>query len=773
MRFLILILLAVFTGSTCVAQNNELLRSRGLLPKNIVGTTQQQKSYEIQKRKKRNEVISSDQYVLIDGTVSLCQRIAKSGRLMINDTMSSYANKVLDILLKDDPELRKKLCVYFYYSAGTNAVTLDNGMIIVQLGLLAHMENEAQLAFVLSHEICHYRENHFLKYFRYSKELKNESDPMSSVLSYSREQEEEADSMGYEIYKKAGYPLSEAVVVFDMLKNSDMPEAQVPFNASFFEHGLYKFPESYRQSSIIEVTKETVDEKLSTHPSCDKRMDRMQKFLGELDPYGNYFLISESVFRALRLIAREECCSLYLESRDYGNAIYCAYALLKEDSTNMNAKILLGKGLYNLTAYKVSILPSVYPRVFIVDYDEDDDFNFGSRTEFEPVTPFEEVSGESQQLHYFLSRLDGKETAILALEWNWKVHNEGNFKDPVMERMCNGLFFIIAAYHDLKVVDFREKGIEKRKAKAERDSLEPPPTDTERLKADLKKLKNINIEDLTDEEIDKLLVEMDYEEEEKKFVFHSDKNYSYRAFDSIVSDSLFFARFKELQYSEGYEKPTEVWANSDKHRKSIKGLGINKMYIIPPDYYRLREVKRTHTYKYNREESVQNQKLAQTTITANAKSIQKGYFVITPEAMDSTRVADYNTYCMLQQWLEEQTAHTSNRLALNLAHPELADSLTKRLGTQYVMVSSIVTEKQKRVRNPGSFVVACIFPYTLPIAIIYGLVPRNRSQLISLVYDLKTGEMVMMYEDYTKTNAGTAQMSAYFTKVLRKTSRKP
>ncbi len=772
MRLLILIFLAVFTGTTCVAQNNELLRSRGLLPKNIVGTTQQQRTYEIQKRKNRNEVIGTDQYLLIDGTVSLCQRIAKSGRLMINDTMSSYANKVLDILLKDDPELRKKLCVYFYYSAGTNAVTLDNGMIIIQMGLLAHMENEAQLAFVLSHEICHYRENHFLKYLRFSKEIKNESDPMSSVLSYSREQEEEADSMGYEIYKKAGYPLSEAVVVFDMLKNSDMPEAQIPFNVSFFEHGLYKFPETYSESAIIDVAKETIDEKLSTHPSCDKRMDRMQEFLGELDPYGNYFLISQSVFNALRLMAREECCSLYLEDRDYGNAIYCAYALLKEDSTNMNAKKLLGKGLYNLAAYKVSTLPSVYPRVFIVDYDEDDDFNFGSRKEFEPVTPFDEVPGESQQLHYFLSRLDGKEAAILALEWNWKVHSEGDFKDPVMERMCDGLFFILAAYHDLKVVDFREKRSENRKEKAVHDSLPPMLTDAEKLNADLEKLKDVNIEGLSDEEVEMLLDKMEHKEIEA-IVAGPGREYCYSAFDNINSDSLFFARFKELQFSEAYEKPIQVWENSDKHRKSSKGLGINKMYIIPPDYYRLREVKRTRTYTYNRAESLQNQKLAQTTIAANAKSIQKGYFVITPEVMDSTRVADYNTYCMLQQWLEEQNSHTSNRLALNLAHPELMDSLTKKLGTQYVMVSSIVTEKQKRVRHPGQFVVACIFPYTLPIAIIYGIIPRNRSQLISLVYDLKTGEMVMMYEDFTKTNAGPTQMSTFFTKVLRKTSRKP
>jgi hypothetical protein len=771
MRFILLLFLVSFS-IPCISQNNELLRSRGTLPGSIVGTAQQQTAYEIQKRKSRNEIITGDEFVLINSTANLCQRIAKSGRLMINDTLSSYANSVLDIILKDDPELRKKLCVYFYYSAGTNAITLDNGMIIVELGLMAHIENEAQLAFVLSHEVCHYRENHFLKYFQYSKSKKNdEGDPLASMLGYSRSLEEEADSMGFQIYKKAGYPLSESVTAFDMLKNSDMPEEQLVFEASFFEHGLYKFPAEYSLDTIYPVEKDEVDESLSTHPSCDKRMDHMQTLLGESDPYGNYFIVCGSLqaFNALRMLAREECCTLYLEERDYGTAIYSAYVLLKQDSTNAVAQKTIGKALYNLSAYMIPSVTSVVPKIFIVDYDEDQDFNFGrSEDDFEPLTKYDKVEGEGQKVNYLLSQMDSKEIAILALQWNWNMYSAGNYKDNVLSRMCNNLFFMLAVYHDTKLDDFNEDIRKNSEDSVEVEKL----SESEKLKADLKKLKNIdNIDKLSDSDLEALLKKNDKEEDDERS-YETDKSYCYRAFDEIKSETIFISDYREQSHRRKLEDPENVWSTSEKERRSSSGLGIKNMYILPPAYYRLKEIKRSHRYSYDPADSKALQQQQQAAITSTAKAVQRGFFMITPQTMDSTRVADYNTYCMLQQWLNEETSHASNCLALNLSHAELADSLATRLGTQYVMVSSIVCEKQKRVRNVAGFVVACLIPYSLPIAIIYGLTPRNRSQMESFVYDLKTGELVLVYEDYTKTKAGPTHMAGYYSKVLHKIAHK-
>ena len=111
MRFLTSLLLTILSLEA-VAQNNELLRSRGTLPKNITGTAQQIASYEIQKRESRHDTIQADEFRLINNTADLCERIVQSGRLLINDSMSAYTNRILDTLLQDDLALRKELCAF-------------------------------------------------------------------------------------------------------------------------------------------------------------------------------------------------------------------------------------------------------------------------------------------------------------------------------------------------------------------------------------------------------------------------------------------------------------------------------------------------------------------------------------------------------------------------------------------------------------------------------------------------------------------------------------
>lgn len=757
MRFLLLIL-CVFAGTAAFSQNNELLRSRGMLPPNITGTVTQQNAYEIQRIKKRNEVIPGDQYTLIRNTVELCQEIAESGRLMINDTLSSYANKVLDHLLRDDIELRKQLCVYFYYSTGTNAVTLSNGMIIIELGLMAHIKNEAQLAVILSHEVSHYRQNHFLKSYRYAKNARREGDPLSKVLQYSRELEQEADSLGFEIYKSSGYALSEAVNVLETLQYSDIAEEQSPFNPHIFERGLYKFPSYYLADSLVAVDMKEYDEAESTHPSCENRKKKMQLFIRNLNSEGTKFIFPESVFNALRLIAREECCILYLEDRNFGEAIYCAYVLLIEDSTNVTAKKIIGKGLYNLAAYTVRYKAVIMPQSFIIDYDEERDFDFGKKEAFIPLPNYKKVPGESQRLHYFLAKLSNAEMTILAMRWNWEIYCESGLRDETELRICEHLFTLLTAYNGMTRADFDYSAIATRSKKMLFD------TATKEIKLEIRQeIRDYRTGDT--KSIDGKLREPDFSLDNEDLA-----EYCYRGFDQIPFDTLFSRSFRKKEGSDrlAFEYPDNIWQESQKNRYKSLYLGITKMYLYAPECYKLTEIKLTRTYQYDAQASAALQKQHKQTLSSSAKSVHKDFFMLTPQTMDSTRVADYNTYCMLQQWLWEQSAHSSTALALNLAHAEFVDSLISKLGTQYVMTSSIVCEKQKRVRYWGSYIAALAIPFTAPIAIIYGLTPRHRSQMESYVFDLKTGNLIFIYEDYTKTNATPGNVGRYYSHVFHK-----
>lgn len=113
-----------------------------------------------------------------------------------------------------------------------NAAMAPNGMMQVWTGLLLRMENEAQLAAVLGHEIGHYLSRHTLERLRDVKSRSafaqflglfglvgavGQLAVLASAFAYSRDQEREADRIGVILMSKAGYDASEAVKVWHNL----------------------------------------------------------------------------------------------------------------------------------------------------------------------------------------------------------------------------------------------------------------------------------------------------------------------------------------------------------------------------------------------------------------------------------------------------------------------------------------------------------------------------------------------------------------------------
>ena len=114
-----------------------------------------------------------------------------------------------------------------------NAMMAPNGMMIVWSGLLLRMENEAQLAAVLGHELGHYLEKHTVEQLRAQKDVAvlstmvgmiggaggfiGQVGIMAGMFAFSREHEERADRMGMRLMRHAGYDGREAAAVWDNL----------------------------------------------------------------------------------------------------------------------------------------------------------------------------------------------------------------------------------------------------------------------------------------------------------------------------------------------------------------------------------------------------------------------------------------------------------------------------------------------------------------------------------------------------------------------------
>lgn len=113
-----------------------------------------------------------------------------------------------------------------------NASMSPNGMMQVWSGLMLRMENEAQLAAVLGHEIGHYLARHSVERLRDAKSRSafaqflglfgligavGQLATLAGAFAYSRDHERQADSIGLMLMRKAGYDPAEAAKVWDNL----------------------------------------------------------------------------------------------------------------------------------------------------------------------------------------------------------------------------------------------------------------------------------------------------------------------------------------------------------------------------------------------------------------------------------------------------------------------------------------------------------------------------------------------------------------------------
>ena len=95
------------------------------------------------------------------------QKILFGGKVLFGDEMSIYVNKVAHNLLDKSglSALKSELRFYVLKSDVVNAICMPDGAIFVTVGLLSQIENEAQLAYILSHEITHYTKQHSVNDF--------------------------------------------------------------------------------------------------------------------------------------------------------------------------------------------------------------------------------------------------------------------------------------------------------------------------------------------------------------------------------------------------------------------------------------------------------------------------------------------------------------------------------------------------------------------------------------------------------------------------------
>ncbi len=140
--------------------------------------------------------------------------LKRNGSVYNNPKVTAYLQSVMNRLY---PTFKNRIKVKILNFTDLNAFALANGTIYFNLGLIARLENEAQLATVLGHEGAHYVNKHALKRRMKIRSATDIGANKRSIYGYSRNLEREADRMAFLRLKKVGYDTSEAYKVFEHL----------------------------------------------------------------------------------------------------------------------------------------------------------------------------------------------------------------------------------------------------------------------------------------------------------------------------------------------------------------------------------------------------------------------------------------------------------------------------------------------------------------------------------------------------------------------------
>ena len=202
---------------------------------------------------------------------------------LINDYVSRIACEVSHRYCQD-------LRVFVVRNPDFNASIAPNGLMLVNTGLLVRMTSSDQVAAVLGHELAHYTQTHALELLRKAKSnfaigtfVELFGIPgilaLTSVLSFNRLQESEADELGAYYSAAAGYRPEAAAAIWRLLdEEEDKATVKPPKGPQF----LSSHPRSKDRASQLEAVADRLMQSLpktdsaATAPVTDPQLALLQ-----------------------------------------------------------------------------------------------------------------------------------------------------------------------------------------------------------------------------------------------------------------------------------------------------------------------------------------------------------------------------------------------------------------------------------------------------------------------------------------------------------------
>lgn len=727
MKFTLLLTLVISTTvfSQVDFDNYTTLQAVGSIPEDFTKRTYEKLEDDLS-NSKNSGLSERDERIFFEGINYAVDDLMHSGYVVFGDSLSTYIEDIADKLLRKNKDLRKELRFYVLKSNSTNAFSTAQGIVFVTTGLISQITSEAQLAFILAHEISHYQEEHVLESFVYKANNKRESIEKMSI--YSKEKELEADKLGLKMYAEAGYSKDDAFLTFDVLLYSYLPFDEIEIPMSYFQtnDSLY-LPDFLYPSEKFEIKAvEDDDDSRSSHPNIKTRKEEIEKEFETIKKWGDKSnLFGEERFNTMRNIARFEVVRNDILNAEYGKAIYNIYLLERQFPNSTYLKRMKAHTWLGVLQYRLD----------------------NSMRDIALTKKY--LEGESASVHYFLREMAKDELITVSLRQIYDIHKstpEDAEINLIYKRAIKELVFS----EDFDIEDYSKFSFN---------------TAYEKFEAS-------QIEDTTAQE------EIKVEEPEKKSKYDRIKksrdpnSIPVTSFDStdfvkylipdIIIDSSFLAKLDEYQEELDTIQAIDARFESLSYRDRVKvmeevqenqiRLGLNEVIFVEPFVL---------SYKSSGVDRVKSEKLKDIVTEKMDEAAEESgvdvYTLKTPDEGSNLKL--FNERAVLFNFLEQMALNDDvNAFPVDYG---LLGNLERDYGTSKVMYS-VVSHYYDPEISAGT-AMGCVLFY--PIGLVYfplKIASGNNLNIDVVIFDIKEGSVQGARELYVKSGLNKHVIGAYF-----------
>ncbi len=727
-------LLFVFISNLIYSQdfnNYTELKSSGEIPADfltLANDSYTQDKNNISGSEKRNNRKLKEQFYL-ESNYSIIEFL-KSGNVLFNDPVTNYINEVYEKIKIANPFLNdENIRFYTCKSTIVNAYTTHSGIIFINIGLIAKLKTEDELAYIMCHEISHYIENHSINQYTFNDKIDSEKGSykktswdtkLFSKSNYSQVHELIADSLGVIMYSNTDYCINSPIDALGNLKTFNYPFAdRYQFKKSFLVNDYFSLTNTnLTPLDSIDVKSYSEDDDFLTHPDIDYRIIKVTDQLN--DPaYDVDSLKTSKTPNKFQKLAQFELPHLFIEKGMSSHALYCTFALLNKYPENNYLK-----------NYKCKLLYMISQNATCKEFNDDDDLDNFKSTLRGYKRDMKYYPAEIQQLNLFISKLTDQQKSSLAITNLWKNISQGN-NDKTMDQRLRDLTKMRLLYY-------------------------PESNEINEL------IKNDTLYgNIYSEEEDNSKNEIKEKHEKKYEDIQENVTVSNRISKNNSSVTQEKQNIDNNQTSEkdNNSSKKDNNKNNDSSESNIN-YELGKIIFIEPEYRQF-DMRKDNPYNYQASEKEMIN--YQNKVTNNASLLDIEYSTLSPFSLNATDVDLLNDISLLNSFIEENNSNSP--WTINTKKEEIDKLITKYNSDKIAYVGTYTFHMDKDVGSAiYSIFISCFLPPVLPFAVWSAVTPEHRTFTYVLLYNLSS-EKIDYYEvEYMrmKGNEGVINSTMYY-----------